>query len=583
MPSSLDILIIDDEIYQCETLKDLLEDEGYTVATATDGNTGLEFLDGNRCLVAIIDIMLPDTSGLDILKIIKYKGIDCLPIMLTAFATLETSINALNEGAYAYIVKPYKVDEVKATVRNAIEKQRLAHENRELLQNLKKANKNLTRVTKELEELNRDLEDKVFERTRELAEAKDKMAKIMSSIAEGIISLDKEFHITSYNRAAEQITGYQAEEVLGKFCWDVFKDADCENCLKAVISLNRPVVNLEKIIHTKNRGPIAILASIDVLKDEEGNIIGGVKTFRDISMLKLMQEELKETNRELLSNQKALKKAYWELEKSKEKLSEWAQELDRKVQLRTRELEEANEKLRQANIRLTELDRLKSRFLATVSHEIKTPLTSIIGYTNLLTAQDNQRLAKKQIDSLNRIKRNSSILQDLIEQLLDLSKIESGKIEVHMETVHLNEVIDEVIYITEQIINQKGITVTTIVPDNLPCIRSDRSKVKQILLNLLTNAVKYTERKHAEIVIRVNQEPKRLVVSVQDQGIGIAPEDQKVIFDPFRQADSIIYRKYGGTGLGLSIVKEFVKLHGGEIWVESESGKGSTFSFSLPL
>jgi len=579
----MDILIIDDEIYQCETLKDLLEDEGYTVATATDGKAGLKFLDGNRCLVAIVDIMLPDTSGLEILKIIKHKGIDCLPIMLTAFATVETSINALNEGAYAYIVKPYKFDEVKATVRNAIEKQRLAQENKELLYNLKKANMDLTRVTRELEELNRDLEDKVFERTRELAEAKDKMAKIMSSIAEGIISLDKEFHIKSFNRAAEQITGYQASEVLGKFCWDVFNDANCENCLKGVISMNRPVVNLEKIIHTRNRGPIAILASIDVLKDEEGNIIGGVKTFRDISMLKLMQEELKETNRELLANQKALKKAYWELEKSKEKLSEWAQELDRKVQLRTREIEEANEKLRQANIRLTDLDRMKSRFLATVSHEIKTPLTSIIGYTNLLTGQNNQRLAKKQIDSLNRIKRNSSILQDLIEQLLDLAKIESGKIEVHMETVHLKEVIEEVIYITEHIINQKGITVTTIVPDNLPSIRTDRGKVKQILLNLLTNAVKYTERENAGIIIRVNQESKRIVVSIQDQGIGIAPEDQKVIFDPFRQADSIISRKYGGTGLGLSIVKEFVKLHGGEIWVESEPGRGSTFSFSLPL
>ncbi|MGA1794760.1 MAG: sigma 54-interacting transcriptional regulator, partial [bacterium] len=294
MPSSLDILIIDDEIYQCETLKDLLEDEGYTVATATDGNTGLEFLDGNRCLVAIIDIMLPDTSGLDILKIIKHKGIDCLPIMLTAFATLETSINALNEGAYAYIVKPYKVDEVKATVRNAIEKQRLAHENRELLQNLKKANKNLTRVTRELEELNRDLEDKVFERTRELAEAKDKMAKIMSSIAEGIISLDKEFRITSFNRAAEQITGINRAEALNRHCWEVFRASICEQrcALRETMETGRPLVNQSIFIVNVEGDRVPVSISTALLRDKNGEIIGGVETFRDLSVVEELRKEL---------------------------------------------------------------------------------------------------------------------------------------------------------------------------------------------------------------------------------------------------------------------------------------------------
>ncbi|MGA1841069.1 MAG: ATP-binding protein [bacterium] len=579
----IDILLIDDEVFLCETLKDLLEDEGYSVAIATNGKEGLRFLEEKPCLVAIVDIMLPDTSGLDILKEIKDKGIECLPIMLTAFATVETSIKALNEGAYAYIIKPYKIDEVKATIRNAIEKQRLSIENKALFRNLQKTNKNLTRVTKELEELNRDLEDKVLERTKELAEAKDKMDKIMASIAEGLLSMDKDFRITSFNRAAEQITGYKTKEVLNKYCWEVFKDIDFKECIKEIIKMNKPAVNIEKVVHTKNRGNIPVLASIDVLKDEEGNVIGGVKTFRDITMLKRMQEELKETNRELMSNQRALKEAYWELEKSKEKLSEWAEELDRKVRLRTRELQEANEKLRQANIRLTELDRLKSKFLATVSHEIKTPLTSIIGYANLLINQKKQTFTNEQIDSLNRIKRNSNTLQDLIDQLLDLSKIESGKLEVHLEVVYFKEIIEEVIYITEQIVKQKGIMVKTFLPDQLLPIQADRAKIKQILLNLLTNAVKYTEKENGEIHIRVIQNSSKITVSIEDQGIGISREDQKVIFDPFRQARGPLYRKYGGTGLGLSIVKEFVRLHGGDIWVESEPGKGSKFSFTLPI
>jgi signal transduction histidine kinase len=200
-----------------------------------------------------------------------------------------------------------------------------------------------------------------------------------------------------------------------------------------------------------------------------------------------------------------------------------------------------------------------------------------------LINQTIQTLNKNHIDSLNRIKRNSNILQDLIEQLLDLSKIESGKLEVHLEDIHLKEVIDEVIYITEQIVTQKGIVVKTFLPDQPLAIRADRVKVKQVLLNLLTNAVKYTERKNAKIIIRVTQDPGKVTVSIEDQGIGIPLEDQGVIFDPFRQADSTVTRKYGGTGLGLSIVKEFIRLHGGEIWVESEPGKGSKFSFTLPV
>ena len=118
----IDILLIDDEVFLCETLKDLLEDEGYSVAIATTGKEALTFLEKNLCLVAIIDIMLPDTSGLDILKTIKDKSVDCLPIMLTAFATVETSIKALNEGAYAYIIKPYKSDVIISKISKVIGK-----------------------------------------------------------------------------------------------------------------------------------------------------------------------------------------------------------------------------------------------------------------------------------------------------------------------------------------------------------------------------------------------------------------------------------------------------------------------------
>lgn len=583
MEKFTDILIIDDEKYLGENMKDLLEEEGYSVALATNGAKGYKYLFNNCCGVAIIDIVLPDTSGMDILKTIREKELNCIPIMLTAYATLETSIKALNEGAYAYIIKPFKFEEVKTTIRNAIEKQRLSKENRELVKTLRKTNKNLTEVTKELERLNRDLEIKVQERTIELTNEKDKINKILSCIADGLVVLDKDLKIVSFNKCAEKMTGYKDKETLGKHCWEILRHGNCCNCLKETIDLKHPLINVERIICTKNNKPIPILSSTDVIKDDKGEVIGGVTTFRDITILKRMQEELSGKNLELLTKQKELKKAYKALEKSKEKLSEWAQSLDKKVQRRTKELQETNERLRQANIRLTELDRLKSQFLATVTHEIKTPLTSIIGYTNLMLNQKRLMLNEEQLDIFNRINRNSQTLETLIEELLDLSKIESGKIEINIESINVQDVIEEAINITEPLLMQKGITVNINLPMHLAPIKADRSKVKQILLNLLTNAVKFTEKPNSKIFIKAVQDNNNITLSIKDQGIGISKEDQEIIFNPFCRSNSPKIKKYSGTGLGLSIAKEFTNLHGGKIWLKSRPDHGTEISFSLPI
>ena len=215
--------------------------------------------------------------------------------MLTAFATVETSIKALNEGAYAYIIKPYKVEEVKATIRNAIEKRRLSIENRALLQNLQKTNKNLTRVTKELEELNRDLEDKVFERTKELAEAKDKMAKIMASIAEGLVSMDKDFRITSFNKALEKITGYSQEEALSKKCQDIFQSKLCgsENCpmVQSITSEGSSAV-YNTTLQTKEGREIPVNVVSNILTDDKGEVIGAVETIRDLTEITELRRKL---------------------------------------------------------------------------------------------------------------------------------------------------------------------------------------------------------------------------------------------------------------------------------------------------
>jgi signal transduction histidine kinase len=248
--------------------------------------------------------------------------------------------------------------------------------------------------------------------------------------------------------------------------------------------------------------------------------------------------------------------------------------LERKVAERTQALTIANEKLEEAS-------KHKSQFLANVNHELRTPVSAIIGYARLILRATEGRIAPLQTENLKDLLNNAERLLNQVDSLLDFSKIEAGKMEVRVEPVKVDEIIHSAASTFEPILNNGGVRLVREIEPGIPALNTDREKLRQIILNLLDNAVKFTER--GEIKVTAFQQNGSVHLRISDTGIGIEKGDLSRIFEEFHQGDLSSTKKYRGTGLGLAIVKKFVNLLGGDIAVDSEIGKGSTFTVVLPL
>ncbi len=248
-------------------------------------------------------------------------------------------------------------------------------------------------------------------------------------------------------------------------------------------------------------------------------------------------------------------------------------ELEQRVDARTSELKAALEKAQ-------EVDRLKSEFLATMSHELRTPLNSIIGFTEIVVAGIPGELNAEQKKQLQFVHGSATHLLHLINDLLDLARIESGRVEPAWEDFSPREVIEEALNTTRPLADRKKLKLVADLdlPEKL---RADRKMFFQVLLNLLANSVKFTER--GEVRLTVRCEKNSLVAAVRDTGIGIKPEQMPLLFEAFRQVDGSVHRRYEGTGLGLYLCMRIMALLGGTIAAESKFGAGSTFTFTLPL
>jgi PAS domain S-box-containing protein len=257
-------------------------------------------------------------------------------------------------------------------------------------------------------------------------------------------------------------------------------------------------------------------------------------------------------------------------------------ELERKVQEATAELAQQNELLRRQHIALEQASALKSQFLANMSHEFRTPLNAILGYTHMLLNGVTGPVSDPQRKSLSRIDSNSRHLLALINDILDITRIEAGRMPLNLTMFRIPDLLTEVMSELEPIIKRSNLEVATRVRGKLPQIRSDRQKVKQVVLNLLSNALKFTPRGSVTVGAVYNQRAKTISIAVHDTGVGIPPESQAQVFEDFRQLDSSPARGYGGTGLGLSICRRLAQMLGGVIELESTVGVGSTFTLKLP-
>jgi len=245
------------------------------------------------------------------------------------------------------------------------------------------------------------------------------------------------------------------------------------------------------------------------------------------------------------------------------------------------ELAQLYQEIEEKNAQLTSANKHKSDFLARVSHDLRTPLNSIIGFTRIVLRRMEGQLPSLQKENLQKVLISSEHLLNLINELLDLAKIDAGKMEVVADTFRVEDVINMTTATIEPLLKDGRVQLVKDIAANLPSVRTDRDKLKQVLFNLLSNAAKFTGQ--GEIRVSAARENGILKLAVSDTGIGMKPESLEHIFEEFQQAEKTTASQYGGTGLGLAIVKKFINLMGGEIVVASEVGKGSQFTITLPM
>jgi signal transduction histidine kinase len=272
------------------------------------------------------------------------------------------------------------------------------------------------------------------------------------------------------------------------------------------------------------------------------------------------------------------------LEEVRELLDEASQvvEFSHRLQQKSRELEAATAELRQANQRLTELDRLKDDFVSTVTHELRTPLTSIRAFTEILLDEREVETGQRR-KFLGIIAKEAERLTRLINQVLDLAKIESGKEDWVASRVDMKEVISDTLAAMDQLFREKNIEVEARLPDRVPAVFVDLDRMIQVMLNLLSNAVKFCDGERGRIEVALSADGGRLRVDVSDNGHGVRAEEHEAIFGKFHQAGDTLAGKPQGSGLGLHISRQIVEHFGGRMWVESPRGGGARFSFVLPI
>ncbi|BAY08870.1 ATP-binding response regulator [Calothrix sp. NIES-2098] len=292
-----------------------------------------------------------------------------------------------------------------------------------------------------------------------------------------------------------------------------------------------------------------------------------------LSKVRVSAENLAQVLRNAIRVQRAEMEADW----AQQQLKESNEQLIRKNQ----ELERQRQQIHLQNLRLLEASRLKSQFLATISHELRTPMNAIIGFSQILLRPKFGQLTTQQMDMVERILNNGKHLLMLLNEVLDFSKLEAGRFELKPELFDLPKIINVTVAEVRSLAEAKKLSLFVDIDLQNPLIFNDSSRVQQILVNLLSNAIKFTES--GNIWVEVNEIPhNQVAITVRDTGIGIAPRDFKIIFEAFRQVDQSITRKYPGTGLGLAIVDSLVRMMGGKIILKSQLGVGSMFRIELP-
>ncbi len=386
----------------------------------------------------------------------------------------------------------------------------------------------------------------------ELLESEKKYRAMFENTGTAVIIIDEDTSISLVNSEFSKISGYSSKEIEGKMSWTNFIQ--------------------EKDIETMQSYHKTIGQDTDVPWNYESKLLDKHFNIKEIALILAIIPGTK--------NRIASITDITERKRAEKELIRYRDRLEELVKERTQQLEIVNKELGQSNIKLQELDRLKSMFIASMSHELHTPLNSIIGFTGILLQEFPGPLNDEQKKQLCMVKGSSRHLLDLITDIIDLSKIEAGKIEVSLTDFDMIAVIREVVALVGPAAARKSLSVVMDGPEILS-MKSDQRRIRQVLVNLVGNAVKFTEQ--GEVRVSVSENNGTVQISVQDTGPGIRDEDMDRLFQFFSQITSVDMPKLEGTGLGLYLSKKLMKLLNGDITAKSEFGKGSVFTMTLPL
>jgi PAS domain S-box-containing protein len=540
-PGPVEILLVDDRPENLLALEAILEPLGQTLIKAHSGDEALRKLLLHDFAVILLDVQMPGINGFETARLIKSRErTKYIPIIfLTAISKDEQYVfEGYSVGAVDYMAKPFQPDILRSKVNVYVDlylKQKQLSEQQVLLRE------------SEVREL--ELKHKL-----EITESEARFSDIVASMMDAIIVFDTDGRISLFNAAAERMFGLPADTSIGRNVRELMPEPLQQELLDRVCEVSEaqnraestPSQHLVSLTGRRANGeefPIEATAScLDV---------GGRRTYtlivRDISERKRAEEALQ-------AQAESLERAMMELKGLNDELADRQAELERAMAAR-------------------------SRFYASMSHELRTPINAVLGYSTLLLENIYGPLNEKQAEGITRTHKAAKHLLELVNDVLDLSKIEAGKIDLRLQPVYFPTLIEDLFVTVRPLADQYG-SELTLDHDGEPVkVISDPRRLRQILLNLLSNAIKFGNGKPIHVGSRPRDDGG-IVIDVTDQGEGIAPPDQEKIFDEFVQLGKTQLTE--GTGLGLPISRRLAEMLQGELEVVSEVGKGSTFRLSLP-
>ena len=474
------ILVVDDEKRIRDSCHTVLTDEGYTVACAESGSQGLEMIAREHFDIILLDLMMPQMSGLDVLPDIKADHPDTVVIVITGYSTVEHSIEAMKAGAFDFIPKPFSPKKLKVVVSKALEH---------------------TRALKDI------------------AEEKSRMRGLINRLSAGVVATDNRKQVVLANPAFRNMMNYHGRHFIGRpiesiihnpklldmIAQALIMDTNAATELTEEILLNHDNAETEEVVLNVRCAPI---------RDRIGLTLGTITVLHDITVLKKM-------------------------------------------------------------------DQMKSDFVSLVSHEIRSPMNSVLMQLKVILDGLAGDVTSKQQEMLTRASLKIHSLVDMASDLLDLSKIESGLITLEKESIQFNDLLQEQVKFHRETAEAKQIHLHFDPSPNLPPVQANQQNMEEVVSNLVTNAINYTPE-GGDIRLSLCIENAYLRIDVADTGWGIPPEDLERVFTRFYRVKNDKTRYITGTGLGLPIIRSIIEAHHGTIQVKSTLDKGSVFSVYIP-